>query len=220
MRKLPVDTVIFDFDSTILKGELLEIIASSALEQRSDREEVLAKLKEITNHGMEGSISFRDSLSQRLQLLDFGEAELAKATRLAMSLINEQYLGIVPMLQGKKVYVVSGGYKNVLDSMAELMSVEKSHIFAIELFFERGQFSHFDGESLLVCPMGKAMVANSIPNKGRTIMVGDGMTDYEVKQFGGAHHFAAYTGVVRRDAVCAKADFVIHDLHDLFEHIE
>lgn len=220
MTKLPIDTLIFDFDSTILKGELLEIIAAIALEHKHDRDEILAKLKEITDLGMTGEIAFRESLSRRLKLLDFDEAVLAEATAIARDLLNEQYLSLVPTLQGKNVYVVSGGYKNVLDDMAEPLSVDKSRIFAIELFFVEGRFSHFDSDSLLVCPMGKAMVANAIPNKGRTLMVGDGMTDYEVKQFGGAHYFAAYTGVVKRDAVCAKADFVLEDLSELLQHIE
>ena len=220
MPKIPIDTVIFDFDSTLLQGELLEVIASLALAHRHDREEVLSQLREITNLGMEGRISFGESLSRRLKLLNFSEAVLQEATAVATGLLNPQYLGLIPQLRDKRVYVVSGGYKNVLDTMAEALSVDRSHIFAIELFFKDGQFSHYDSDSLLVCPMGKAMVANSIPSKGRTLMVGDGMTDYEVKQFGGAHYFAAYTGVAQRDAVCAKADFVLSDLGDLFQHIE
>ena len=50
-------------------------------------------------------------------------------------------------------------------------------------------------------------------------MVGDGMTDYKVKELGGADYFAAYTGVVEREPVVKCADFILRDLRDLLEFI-
>lgn len=53
--------IIFDFDSTLIKKESLELILEPILQKSP------AKLKEIeyiTNLGMQGDISFRDSLQK------------------------------------------------------------------------------------------------------------------------------------------------------------
>ena len=50
-----------------------------------------------------------------------------------------------------------------------------------------------------------------------TLLVGDGMTDAEVKPVVDA--FGAFTGAVRREKILALADFEITSFSQLFEHI-
>ena len=58
-------TVIFDFDSTLIRVESLEEILRPQLEARPH---LATAMEEITQRGMEGQISFRDSLEQRLAI--------------------------------------------------------------------------------------------------------------------------------------------------------
>ena len=63
--------LVLDFDSTIVTVESLDELAAMALEGRPDRGEVLARIKAITDAGMDGSLPIDRSLAQRLALLSF-----------------------------------------------------------------------------------------------------------------------------------------------------
>lgn len=218
-NKIKVDTIIFDFDSTLLRGELLEILADCKLATSPDRQKVLKQIKRITNLGMEGKIPFHESLRRRLTALDLDEDVLEEAMPKIISLVNQEYLELDPTISSKKKYIISGGYTNIIYKLEELLNIPTSQMFAIDLNFKDGRFCGFDTKSPLAESHGKATVAKSLGSKGATIMIGDGMTDYMVKDQGGADYFAAYTGVVERKAVCDKADFVLKDLRELTSFI-
>ena len=212
MKKIQIDTIVFDFDSTILRGELLEILANYRLKNNPERKQILAQIKQITDLGMEGKIPFRESLSRRLGLLDIKESVISEALGEVKSLINSEYLNLLGKICDKKIHIVSGGYKNIIDRLSSDLKVSPENIHAINLIFDNGKFSHFDQKSPLVESDGKAKVVAEIANRGTTLMVGDGMTDYKVRELGAADYFAAYIGVAHRPAVAQKADFVLQDL--------
>ncbi|OQB05421.1 MAG: Phosphoserine phosphatase [bacterium ADurb.Bin212] len=212
MSKICIDTIIFDFDSTVLRGEMLEILAEVKLRDHPLKRTLLDRIKDITNQGMDGKISFYESLSRRLQLLGLDEKNLKDALPKIKSLINIEYLDFMSSVNDKNVYIISGGYSNVLDNLSQELRLNKSNLFAVRLYFKNGIFSHLDTKDPLIQSNGKAVVAKSILNRGKTVMVGDGMTDYQVKLLGAADYFVAYKGVVERKEVCEKADFVIDDL--------
>ena len=51
----------------------------------------------------------------------------------------------------------------------------------------------------------------------RLVMVGDGATDLEARQPGGADIFIGYGGVVERPSIAAKADWYMYDIRDLIK---
>jgi phosphoserine phosphatase len=51
----------------------------------------------------------------------------------------------------------------------------------------------------------------------RLVMVGDGATDLEARQPGGADIFIGYGGVVERPSIAAKADWYMSDIRDLIK---
>lgn len=220
MQKIKIDTIIFDFDSTVLRGEMLEILAELKLKNHPLKNILLERIKDITDQGMEGKISFYESLNRRLQLLNLDEATLSLVMPTMIELINREYLDLLPNITNKKTYIISGGYSNIIHNMSEQLQITKDKIFAIKLHFRRGEFSHLEPEEPLIQSDGKAMVAKNIANKGKTLMIGDGMTDYRVKELGAANYFAAYTGVALRKSVCEKADFVINNLTKLPDLIQ
>lgn len=216
MAKIQVDTIIFDFDSTVMRGELLELIAEKKLANHPLKKILLERIKDITNQGMEGKISFYESLSRRLQLLNLDEATLNDIVPQARSLINPEYLELMLSLADKKnIYIISGGYSNILHQISDDLLLPSDKIYAVKLHFSQGVFSHLDPNDPLIQSDGKARVAKSLLAKGKTLMVGDGMTDYQVKALGGADYFAAYIGVAERLGVVEKADFVLKNLLNL-----
>ena len=61
--------LIIDFDSTFTRLEALDLLAEIVLAHSPRKAEVLQKIQEITNRGMEGELDFRTSLTLRLELL-------------------------------------------------------------------------------------------------------------------------------------------------------
>lgn len=49
----------------------------------------------------------------------------------------------------------------------------------------------------------------------RLVMVGDGATDLEARQTGGADIFIGYGGVVERPSIASKADWYVYDIREL-----
>ena len=54
----------------------------------------------------------------------------------------------------------------------------------------------------------------------RLAMVGDGATDLEARQPGGADIFIGYGGVVERPSIAAKADWYVYDIRDLIQALQ
>src|SRR4030095_17235551 len=60
---------VIDFDSTFTKVEAFDVLADISLSDHPEKEARKAQIVQITNQGMDGSISFRESLERRLTLL-------------------------------------------------------------------------------------------------------------------------------------------------------
>jgi D-3-phosphoglycerate dehydrogenase len=52
---------IIDFDSTLTRVEAMDLLASISLQASPKKKAVENKIKELTDKGMNGEISFRDS---------------------------------------------------------------------------------------------------------------------------------------------------------------
>lgn len=217
-KKVKIDTIIVDFDSTILRGELLEMIAEIVFRHDEKKEEKVRQIAQITALGMEGKISFEESLSKRLSLIKMTKKHLDECVDLTKQLINQDYLDMHDFLNSKNLFVVSGGYKNVIDEVADLIKVKKHNIFANDLIFAGDDFIGIEKDNPLAKSNGKAVVSRGL-KKGKTLMIGDGMTDYLVKKDGAADYFSAYVGIVSRDAVAKQADFVLNTFADLTNFI-
>lgn len=220
MVKTEIDTIIIDFDSTILKGELLEMIAQTALSDNPDKEKIIKKISEITAAGMEGKISFSQSLAERLSLIPISQDNIDICINETMNLINEDYLLNIDSLLGKEIFVVSGGYKDMIDPTSEKIRVAKNKIFANKFILKDGVVTGLDMDNPLTKSDGKARIAQKIKSCGKKLIIGDGMTDYLAKEGGGADFFAAYTGIVAREKVIEKADFVLESFADLKKFIK
>ena len=104
---------VFDFDSTLMDGETLDIIAKET--------EYYKEIKEITEKGMKGEIDFFESLISRVALLE--GMKLKKVNEICESLpIMNGAKETIKELKNKnyKCVCFSGGFKN-----ATLIFVEK-----------------------------------------------------------------------------------------------
>ena len=203
--------LVLDFDSTIVTVESLDELAAIALEGRSDRAEVLARIRSITDAGMDGSLPIDQSLSQRLALLQFDRAMVDR-------LIARLHEAVSPSLRAHeqelrqgadRVWVVTSGFHEWIDPVVEALGIDRSHVCANRLLWSAdGRSLGLDPSSTLASPRSKPRAVRALGLVGRVIAVGDGITDWEIRDAGAADEFIAFTETVARAPVVERADHV------------
>lgn len=190
-EEAPRGTLILDFDSTLITHESLEVLLARA------RPDLAAEIREITAAGMEGRISFKESLEKRLAL--------ARPTRAEVEALGEEaLLWITPGMEGGwgawQLWLVSGGLAEALLPVAERLEIPRERVLATEArWSEGGELVGIDARDK---PEQIRAHVDSMPRP--RVLVGDGITDWEPFRDGLVDHFIAFTANVRRAAVVAK----------------
>jgi phosphoserine phosphatase len=195
-------TVILDCDSTLSAIEGVDEVAGPH-RQESER---------LTHLAMQGVLPLDEVYGRRLSLI--------RPTRTAIERLGEQYVArIVPgaamvvrelLRHGVVVQILSGGFLQAVTHLARFLKVPDDRTAAVRLEFNAdGSYRDFDRTSPLARSGGKRewIRAQDAWLPRRRLMVGDGVTDLETRPEVDA--FAAFTGVVRREAVVTAADIVL-----------
>jgi D-3-phosphoglycerate dehydrogenase len=208
---------VIDFDSTFTKVEAFDVLADISLQDHPEREERKNKIVAITNQGMDGSISFRESLEQRLHLLAPSQHHLpALITRLKGS-VSESFKRNKEFFQkyADNIYIVSNGFREFIEPIVTEFGIKPENILANEFRFDSdGKVIGFDTENPLSANGGKVTQLQKLNLEGDIYVIGDGYTDYEIKQAGLANKFFAFTENVARENVKSKADHVTPSLDE------
>ncbi|MFZ2593598.1 MAG: HAD-IB family phosphatase [Minisyncoccia bacterium] len=212
--------LVFDFDSTIASVESLEVLAEYALRNNSEKEDILKKMKEITNLGMDGTIPYEESLSRRMPLLSLTVSDVHAFAPTMTKYVTRSFSEHVDFFtqHADTIYVVSGGFDDLIFPVTDVLSIPRSHVFANNFVYDtEGRVVGVDTMRPASQKGGKAEQIRSLGLTGKIYMVGDGMTDYDVKRQGVASTFIAYTEHARREPVVAVADHEITDFAQLLK---
>ncbi len=215
-------TIILDFDSTLVSVESLELLAQISLATVPNRKERYQQICDLTNAAMEGQMSFVEALAKRLQLLQ------AYSYHLPL-LIDELKRRYTPSLLRNlrllfqvdwEVYVFSGGFIEFIVPVLHPLGFPPQRIFANRFVADvRGRITGVDPSVPLAHDRGKAALAAALRLPEPVLVVGDGYNDYEIRQAGIAHHFAAFVENVHRAAVVAAADEVWDSFDQLQKYV-
>jgi D-3-phosphoglycerate dehydrogenase / 2-oxoglutarate reductase len=206
---MPEKYFIIDFDSTFIQDETLDVLAEIALKENADSAKIIAEIKQITEEGMEGTISFHESLQRRMSLLKANRNHLSQVIELLQKRItpsfqrNHEFLKI----NAEKIYIISSGFKEAIQPVVSQYGIQADHVLANELIFdEQDNIIDFNHDNLLSKNQGKVKQLKELDLQGDIFVIGDGYTDYEMKAEGIATSFYAFTENVRREKVVAVAD--------------
>jgi len=194
-------TLILDFDNTFIGGETLDILAEQLDSQTADR------VAALTEQAMNGQIGFAQALSRRVACLNFRREQVIRVTEQLRQRISPSFLMYRDILQAHaaSIYIVSGGFREIIVPIVADFSIAANHVLANTFCWQDEKIIGVDENYVLAKDGGKAQLLASLSLPNPLIMVGDGMTDYEVYAKGLADEFFAYTEQVKRDAVLAKA---------------
>jgi len=202
----------FDFDSTLINTETLDLIASN----KNLKDFEIEKIKEITNQAMNGEISFNKALNERLKILKINQNDVFEIKNQIHAKINKSILDNISFFSKNNCFIISGGFREIIQPVADILKIPFEKVFANNLIFDQ-QFEHFilDNENPLAHNKGKSHVINQLDFKENQIMIGDGYTDLEVKLENPKIKFYAYTEVVYRNNIVIQADKVVSNLNEL-----
>jgi len=216
---------IIDYDSTFLKIESLDILANIAMDNLVNKDEILDKIKYITNQAMNGEITFTSSLKQRMALLSANKKDIAKCTEELKSQVSDSFIKNKDFLEAnaQNIYIVSNGMRNVIEPVVCEYGIKSSNIFANEFVFdEEGNVSGVKDDNILTKDNGKIEVVKSLKLDSQNVyVIGDGITDYSIKKANLANKFYCFCENIKRDNVCNEAlktnDAIVYSLDEVIK---
>jgi D-3-phosphoglycerate dehydrogenase len=209
---------IIDFDSTFTQVEALDILGEISLEKDPEKERKLQAIKDITDKGMEGSVTFRDSLIQRLEILNASKHQIQDLINALKLKVSKSFERNKEFLQdnAEDIFIISNGFKDFIIPIVGDYGIKKENVFANEFVYDKdGNIIDFNRENPLSSNNGKAETIKRINLEGDIYVIGDGYTDYEIKASGLANKFYAFTENVSRPRVTSQADHIAPSLDEI-----
>jgi D-3-phosphoglycerate dehydrogenase len=208
---------VFDFDSTLTRVEALDVLAEMTLQGKSNREDVIHEIQEITNLGIDGDISFTESLERRIKLLKAHKNHLNPLVDELRQKISKSIASNKEFFEkySDDIYVISCGFKEFIDPIVKEYNIPSERVYANTFKFdEEGNIIGFDEKNVLATHNGKIECLKQLDLEGEVQVIGDGYSDYVMREAGIAHKFFAYTENVHRDKAADKADHVAPNLDE------
>ncbi|KAK9795605.1 hypothetical protein WJX73_007624 [Symbiochloris irregularis] len=211
------NAVCIDVDSTLCIDESIDVFAEWL--------GVGQAVAELTANAMQGGVKFEEALAARLDLMHPSKQKVQDF----VASHPPQYSPGIPELvkalhqRGTAVFLVSGGFHAIIDPIAQHLGIPADHVFANTILFkddEAGSYAGFDRDEFTSRSGGKLSAVKHIKAEyGHKVVVamGDGATDLEARQPGGADIFIGYGGSVYRPTVAAGADWFVMSIQPLLD---
>jgi D-3-phosphoglycerate dehydrogenase len=208
---------VFDFDSTLTRVEALDVLAEITLEGRSDKEDIIREIQKITNLGIDGDISFTQSLESRIKLLNAHKDDLENLVQLLRQKISKSIESNKEFFHNYSddIYVISCGFKEFIDPIVAEYNIPAERVYANTFRFdENGKIVGFDEDNVLAMHNGKIACLKNLDLQGEVQVIGDGYSDYVMREAGIADKFFAYTENVHREKAARNADYITPNLDE------
>ncbi|WP_297766040.1 phosphoglycerate dehydrogenase, partial [uncultured Muriicola sp.] len=208
---------VFDFDSTLTRVEALDVLAEMTLHGKEERDEVIKEIQHITNLGIDGDISFTESLERRIRLLKANKRHLDPLVKELRKKISKSIASNKEFFKkySEDIYVISCGFKEFIDPIVKEYDIPSDRVYANTFEFdEEGNIIGFDEDNVLASHNGKIECLRQLDLDGEVQVIGDGYSDYVMREAGIAHKFFAYTENVHREKAASNADHVTPNLDE------
>lgn len=208
---------VIDFDSTFTKVEALDVLGDITLNDKPNKEEILAKVEDLTNQAMGGGLSFRESLEKRLSLLEANKSDLPVLINTLKKHVSTSFIRNKSFFQEnhENIFIISNGFKEFIVPIVGDYGIKEENVFANNFEYgSDGKIIGFDKSNMLSKNNGKVEQLKSLNLQGDVYVIGDGYTDYEIKAAGLANKFYAFTENVARENILEKADHITPSLDE------
>lgn len=201
--------VMMDVDSSVCIDEGIDELADW-LGKRED-------VEHWTTKAMEGEVTFEEALAARLGAMRPSKKAIDDLLSARPPRFSSGVIAFAGRLRerGTEVFLVSGGFEQMLRPVADALQVPYGNIIANRILFdEGGNYTGYDDGRFTSRSGGKQRAAEYVRTElgySPVVMIGDGMTDLEARGEGGADCFIGFGGVKEREAVRQGSDLFVYD---------
>ena len=211
MTNLMNKLIIFDCDSTLSSLEGIDELA------RLRSAQVFQASEQMTRDAMDGKISIESVFQRRLDLIQPTLQEFLDLGKRYIDTIEPTARETIHYLQqnGWATAIISAGFLPAVLPLAKSVGITEVQAVPVE-FHADGSYKSFDAAFPPTRSGGKPVVVRMLKERlqaGRTVMVGDGISDLETKPE--VDLFVGFGGFVERPAVKDKAGAWIRRFTDL-----
>src|SRR6201985_3137779 len=200
---------IIDFDSTFTQVEALDELARISLKNHPDREKIYQQIEDLTNASMEGRLSFTQSLENRVKLLRANREHLKQLITHLKKKVSTSFSRNTIFFKNHQdeVLIVSGGFKEFITPVVTEYYIKKENIYANTFVFDDdGNIIGYDRTNPLSQEGGKVKLLRQMNLPGDIYGIGDGYSDFQLKESGIIKKFFAFTENIERKSVAERAD--------------
>ncbi len=211
------DYIIIDFDSTFITEESLDELAKYKLRNQPDSQTMLNKIKSLTNAGMIGDIPFKQSLDERMEVLNLNRSDINSVSKILSECVTPSFTKNKSFFieNNNKIIILSGGFKELIVPIVDDFGILSSNVFANDFIYNSSeQITGINQDNIMSKNGGKVKQSKLLSIHGIVHVIGDGYTDYEIKLDGPATHFFAFTENVERKNICELADLTLSNFDD------
>lgn len=202
---------IIDFDSTFTQVEALDELARISLKKHPEKEAIFQKIEDLTNLAMEGKLSFSESLAQRVKLLDASEEHLKLLIKHLKKKVSSSFSRNAAFFKkhADQVLIVSGGFKEFITPVVSQYHIKKENIYANTFVTTGdGKIIDYDHSNPLSEEGGKVKLMQQLNLEGDLYGIGDGYSDFQLRESGMIKKFFAFTENISRESIVSRADHV------------
>ncbi|RZL04526.1 MAG: phosphoserine phosphatase, partial [Pedobacter sp.] len=195
---------IIDFDSTFTQVEALDELARISLSKRPDKERIFKEIEQLTDLAMDGKLSFTESLARRVQLLEASEGDLKKLITVLKKKVSLSFSRNASFFKdhADQVLIVSGGFKEFIIPVVSRYHIKKENIYANTFITDAsGKLIDYDRENPLSLEGGKVKLIKQLNLQGNLFGIGDGYSDFQLRESGMIKKFFAFTENIARDSI-------------------
>ncbi|XP_041919375.1 phosphoserine phosphatase isoform X2 [Alosa sapidissima] len=210
------DAVCFDVDSTVIREEGIDELAKFC--------GVGDAVREMTCNAMGGSVTFKKALTDRLSIIKCSREQVNKLITDHPPQLTPGIKELVDRLHERnvKVFLISGGFRCIVEHVASQLSIPHDNVYANRLkFYFNGEFAGFDETQPTAESGGKGRVISMLKEKygfEKVVMIGDGATDLEACPPASA--FIGFGGNVVRPQVKERSLWYVTSFGELLKELE
>lgn len=209
--------IVIDFDSTFTRVEAMDELSLISLANHPQAAQKQAEIKNITDLAMSGQLSFAEALKRRVDLLEASKHHLQPLVDVLKTKVSDSFVRNREFLEklSDRIYIVSSGFKEFIVPIVTEYGILPQNVYANTFTYdEQGRITGFDTNNPLSKDGGKVILLKQMNLQGDVYVIGDGYTDYEIREAGLANKFYAFTENVQRDKVVQAADHVAATLDE------
>ncbi|NQV90442.1 HAD-IB family phosphatase [Candidatus Uhrbacteria bacterium] len=196
--------IFFDFDSTLVHAETLDLLADLA--------GVGPEVRRLTEASMNGELPIEAVFEKKLAMISPSLAMIDRLHKIHPPFVEgvEELVATLHRL-GKEVFILTSNFGMIVAPYAEELGIRSECVIANELFHDdEGNYLGMNASNALAHTGGKRiMIDRYIQDKQKAVMIGDSVTDLACQP--SVRTFIGFAGVVAREAVRAQADVFVEE---------